>query len=178
MQWVKRVMKKTEVFLLISDFLKRELRRSTDIGALRSAPSGKFALLSFNRETEAQSLCAHKAMNFGKKFVSWLVYHTILYSKSMIINSGDSLVLLMELVCDFFGEEMLLVICFFVLWVGVVSSSSSSLSDIKSITTARFFSFGAGVVGLVSSNKAEYRVSNSARMLSLTWDNNLTVKAR
>lgn len=44
----------------------------------------------------------------------------------------------------------------------MLSSSSSSLSDIKSITTARFFSFGAGVVGLVSSNEqTEYRINSS-----------------
>jgi len=64
----------------------------------------------------------------------------------------------MELVCDFFGDEMPLA-GFFVLCVGVLSSSSSSLSDIKSITTARFFSFGAG--GLLSSeqiNKTSYYI--------------------
>lgn len=42
-------------------------------------------------------------------FIKNLVVCSILnnfYSKSIIINSGDSLVLLIELVCDFFGDEV------------------------------------------------------------------------
>lgn len=65
------------------------------------------------------------------------------YSKSIIINSGESLVLLIALwalACGLDGTETA---CFLLeLWV-ILPSSSSLLSDIKSITRARFFSLGA-----------------------------------
>lgn len=54
----------------------------------------------------------------------------------------------------------------------MLSSSSSSLSDIKLITTARFFSFGAGV-GLVSSN----RQTEDLMLATLLQCENISVNA-
>lgn len=92
-------------------------------------------------------------------FFKLSVNSLILYSKSIIMSSGESLVLLIALWIEdwtFCGEdEGATFLCDTGEWE---SLSSSSLSEIKSITTARFFSFGVCVEGFDSSAKKNYCV--------------------